>query len=334
MSVDKLRLQRNLREWYLANARDLPWRRTEDPYAILISEYMLQQTQVVTVIPYYARWMKRFPGVCALAKAEEQDVLSLWQGLGYYARARNLRKAAQAVVANYKGVFPESLEELRSLPGVGEYTAAAVAAFAYDQAVPVVDANIARVLARIFNYRGRIDETAGKNFLRNAAISLLPKKGGRIYNSALMELGALICTARKPKCEICPVKKQCHAIDAESLPLKKKRTLAVATTERCGWIWKNEKLWLQQSQESRWKGLWHLPPLKAVMKSPLYESSFSIMHYQVKLLVFGAKSAKKDTLKGFSTHELINLPMPSPHRRAVAALLQNVHSKRNANAKH
>ncbi|MEO6847700.1 MAG: A/G-specific adenine glycosylase [Chthoniobacterales bacterium] len=328
MSVDKLRLQRNLSRWFRANGRDLPWRHDPDPYAVLVSEYMLQQTQVSTVIPYFTRWMKRFPNVKTLAAASEHDVLSLWQGLGYYARARNLRKAAQAVVERFGGVFPKTLEELRGLPGVGDYTAAAVAAFAYDQPVVVIDANIARVLARVFNYRERIDETKGKKFLIEAAKSLLPAKGGRLHNEALMELGAMICTSRKPKCEMCPIQNQCEAVDAESLPLKKKRTLSVATVERNAWIFEKGNLWLQQSKENRWKGLWHLPSLETIRsKAPLYEETFTIMHYRVQLLVFKGIANKKTGLKSFSTEELKTLPMPSPHRRAVAAILGNVHSK-------
>lgn len=169
-------IRRQLTAWFRDAARDLPWRRTRDPYAILVSELMLQQTQVATVIPYYERWLQRFPDFGTLAAADEHDVLSLWQGLGYYSRARNLHRAARHVVAQHGEVLPADAEAIRALPGVGRYTAGAVASFAFDLPEPLVDANVARVLARLLNLQEAIDSAAGQRALWETAEALVPKK--------------------------------------------------------------------------------------------------------------------------------------------------------------
>src|SRR5262249_13018628 len=161
--------------------RDLPWRRTRDPYAILVSESMLQQTQVATVIPYYQKWLRRFPDFASLARASENEVLRAWQGLGYYARARNLQTAAKTVVSRYGGNFPQRIEQMRQLSGIGKYTAHAVATFALNQSVPIVEANAARVLARLFNFRKSIDSAVGRKTLWRHAASLLPKSNASTF---------------------------------------------------------------------------------------------------------------------------------------------------------
>src|SRR5947209_3349904 len=214
-------LQRSLLGWYRCHGRDLPWRRTRDPYPILVSEFMLQQTQVATVVPYYEKWLARFPTFTALARASESEVLHAWQGLGYYARARNLHAAAKLVMDRHRGRCPERIDETRKLPGVGRYTAHAIATFAFDQAVPIVEANSARVLTRLFDLRIPIDSSAGQKILWDRATSLVPKKNAVIYNSALLDLGALICLPRNPKCGICPVKNFCRSKNPQSLPIKR-----------------------------------------------------------------------------------------------------------------
>ena len=171
---------------------------TCDPYAILVSEFMLQQTQVATVIPYYEAWLRRFPNFASLARASENDVLRSWQGLGYYARARNLHATARAVLENHRGRFPQSIDRMRRLPGIGKYTANAVASFAFDRSVPIVETNTTRVLARLFDFRKSIDSSSGRKTLWQHAARLLPKSGARTFNSALLDLGALICVARNP----------------------------------------------------------------------------------------------------------------------------------------
>ena len=195
---------RKLLAWYKRNARVLPWRETRNPYAILVSEFMLQQTQVSRVLEYFPRFMARFPTIASLAGARPKAVLEEWDGLGYYARARNLHRLAGEVTRLHDGTLPDKPEELRTLPGVGRYTAGAVACFAYEKAVPTVDTNVRRVLERAF---------APKDVWELAA-KLVPKNGERAwrFNQALMELGALVCTARKPKCPECPVRGDCRAV--------------------------------------------------------------------------------------------------------------------------
>jgi A/G-specific adenine glycosylase len=195
---------RKLLAWYKRHARVLPWRETRNPYAILVSEFMLQQTQVSRVLEYFPRFMARFPTIGSLAGAGPKAVREEWDGLGYYARARNLHRLAREVTRLHDGRLPDKPEELRTLPGVGRYTAGAVACFAYEKAVPTVDTNVRRVLERAFAPRD-VWELAAK---------LVPKNGERAwrFNQALMELGALVCTARKPKCPECPVRNDCRAV--------------------------------------------------------------------------------------------------------------------------
>ena len=192
--------------WFRASGRDYPWRRTRDPYAILVSEVMLQQTQIATVLGlgYYQRWMAALPDLAALAAASEPEILRLWEGLGYYSRARNLQKTAQAVLALPNAAFPSSPAELRALPGIGPYTAAALASFAWNLPAPLVDGNVARVLARLFACDDPIDRPPMQAQLWAWADALLCRAEPRLYNSALMELGQRFCTPRAPACLLCP----------------------------------------------------------------------------------------------------------------------------------
>ncbi|PYP14255.1 MAG: hypothetical protein DMD54_14580 [Gemmatimonadetes bacterium] len=195
---------RKLLAWYTRNGRDLPWRSTRNPYAILVSEFMLQQTQVSRVLEYFPRFMARFPTIEKLAGARAKAVMEEWDGLGYYARARNLHKLARVVSKTHAGRISDKPDELQQLPGVGRYTAGAVACFAYEKPVPTVDTNVRRVLGRVF----------GAKDVWKLAERLVPRNGQRAwrFNQALMELGALVCTARKPKCPECPVRNDCLAV--------------------------------------------------------------------------------------------------------------------------
>jgi A/G-specific adenine glycosylase len=315
--------RRSLLSWYRQNQRDLPWRRTADPYAILVSEFMLQQTQVATVIPYYNEWLRRFPSVESLAAASESDVLHAWQGLGYYSRARNLRLAAIAITEHHCGRFPESVDSIRQLPGVGRYTANAVATFAFDQSVPVVEANIARVLSRLFDLREPIDTGAGQQRLWSYAAQLLPRCRAGEYNAALMELGALVCGMR-PKCNACPVKRHCRAADPLSLPRKKMRRSLELRTEHHSFLIRRRRVLLEQSTE-RWRGMWILPRLakKPVDRVPAHRSEFPFTHHRITLAVYpGFNDEKKSRgLRWFSIRDLPSIPVPSPHRRALNDLL-------------
>lgn len=209
--MDKRYFSDKVVEWYKEHQRDLPWRGTQDPYRIWLSEIILQQTRVNQGLPYYLRFLEAFPTVTDLARANEQQVLRLWQGLGYYSRARNLHKCAKAIVENHKGVFPGTYAELLQLPGIGEYTAAAIASFAFKEAVAVVDGNVFRVLSRLYGIETPINSPAGKKQFTALANSLIDKKLPHEFNQGMMEFGALHCTPKNPDCESCVFKKRCVA---------------------------------------------------------------------------------------------------------------------------
>ena len=321
--------QSALTEWFARHGRDLPWRHTRDPYAVLVSEFMLQQTQVVTVLDYYRRWLERFPTVVALADAPQEEVLRVWEGLGYYARARNLHRAAQLIRDEYGGEFPRELEKIAALPGVGRYTAGAVASFAFDVSAPIVDANIARVLSRITHLRIPIDTAPGQRALWASAELLLPAENARLYNSALMELGATVCRARAPQCLLCPVLSFCAAAphDPERLPIKRARKATIALGEDCAWIVHENRLLLQQGVGSRWKGLWKLPPLPegtVVDGEPLHQLTYPFTHYHVTLRVFTASAPSGPLIHQAwcPLDSLETVAMAAPHRRAVRHLLR------------
>jgi A/G-specific adenine glycosylase len=318
-----LTFRRSLLSWYRRYGRDLPWRRTRDPYAVLVSEFMLQQTQVATVIPYYNKWLRRFPDLAALARASESDVLHAWQGLGYYARARNLHATAKAIVNGHGGEFPQLTEDLQSLPGVGRYTANAIATFASGRSVPIVEANIARVLARIINYQQPIDSGRGREAIWQIASTLVPARGARGFNSALMDLGALICRPR-PKCHVCPVRRFCRASKPETLPQKRSRPQLKKLTESHLWIRNRGCILLHQSS-GRWRGMWILPPLKAIPATgrAIYRSVFPFTHHQVTLQIFAQPPRKIDKQKQqwINIDSINSIPIPSPHHRAITDLL-------------
>ena len=268
-------LARRMTEWYRRARRDLPWRvppgaprgARPDAYHVLVSEAMLQQTQVATVIPYFLRFIKRFPTIRDLATADEQDVLRLWQGLGYYARARNLRKAAQVVMRDFGARLPADVDSLRRLPGVGRYTAGAIASLAFDRPAPIVDGNVARVICRLdcINSDPRAKETCA--LLWRRAQEIVPNEHSGDFNSALMELGATVCTPRAPRCRPCPVRAHCQAFEAgaqeriplprtvKPIPLLRRRTVCVRRTRD------GDEQWLieQRPSTGRWAGLWQFP---------------------------------------------------------------------------
>ena len=313
--------RRSVLRWYSRYGRELPWRKTRDPYAILVSEFMLQQTQVAAVIPYYNNWLRRFPDFSALATASENDVLHAWQGLGYYARARHLHAAAKIVRDRHGGRLPIDPTAIRDLPGIGRYTANAVATFAFDQSVPIVDANIARLLARIHNYKQPIDTSRGRETIWQLASPLVPKRRARAFNSALMDLGALVCRPQ-PKCRICPVQKFCRATKPETLPRKRLRPSLKRLIESHLWIRRGEQILLEQSTQ-RWRGLWILPAARSTSDRPIHISIFPFTHHQITLRVFRRSSHQidKHSQRWFSTRALDSIPIPSPHRRAIVDLL-------------
>ena len=318
-------LRQQLTRWFRAHGRDLPWRRTRDPYAIMVSEFMLQQTQVVTVLDFYARWLARFPDFQTLAAASEADVLHVWQGLGYYSRARNLHRAAQHIVTHHGGALPDDLAAIAALPGVGRYTAGAIASFAFDRATPIIDANIARVLARLLDLREPIDTARGTATLWQTAEALLPVRGGRLPNSALMELGALVCTPRAPQCPKCPVRTHCRAENPASLPVKKPRRKTVALTEVCAWIVRDGCLLLAQQTGPRWRGLWKLPALTTPPRAAKFVLAldYPFTHHRVTLSVFASAAPKKPAAdhRWIALGEIETIALAAPHKRAILRLL-------------
>ena len=250
-------------EWYREHRRPLPWRNTRDPYKIWISEIILQQTRVAQGLPYYRSFIKNYPTVQSLARATEQEVLRLWQGLGYYSRARNLHACARQVAYKLGGKFPGKFSELKKLPGIGDYTAAAIASFAFNEPVAVVDGNVYRVLSRLFGLTDDITSPTGQFRFRELANRLIPKGNPATFNQAMMEFGALHCTHRQPNCTDCPFSKVCVASRQDTqdlLPVKRKQK----KPERRNlyyFVLRQGNKWLmrKRSADDIWKGLWDFP---------------------------------------------------------------------------
>lgn len=211
MSNEQKKFAEKLIEWYLVHKRDLPWRSTKDPYVIWLSEIILQQTRVKQGLPYFNKFLEKYPNVEAFAAAPEKEIMKLWQGLGYYSRARNMMICAQTVVQNYGGKFPETYKELQKLKGIGKYTAAAIASFSFKECVPVIDGNVYRVLARLFGFEQDISQSTAFAFYFKENAALISKKKPDLYNQAIMEFGALQCVPRSPDCFSCIFEAQCFA---------------------------------------------------------------------------------------------------------------------------
>lgn len=251
-------------DWFRQNKRSMPWRQTSDPYKIWISEIMLQQTQVNTVIPYYERFLEQFPTVGALAKAQQQSVLKTWEGLGYYSRARNMHKAAQEVVSNYNSEFPNSYDELLNLKGIGPYTAAAVSSIAFNRKQAVVDGNVIRVMSRYFGIKDDVRRSKVKSDIQEIADSIIPGESPGDFNQAVMELGATICTPKNPECSSCPLSIDCVAYktaETEIIPYKSPRKkvphhqIGVGIIENS----KGELLIALRPDDAMLGGLWEFP---------------------------------------------------------------------------
>jgi len=258
-----LSITNSILEWYNSNARCLPWREQPDPYRIWVAEVMLQQTRVETVLPYYQRWMDRFPTIIALSDASLQEVLTVWEGLGYYQRARNLHQAAQIIVAKFEGEIPNDPKILNSLPGIGKYTAAAIASIAFDLDEPVLDGNVRRVLARLFDLRIPVSSNQAQKRLWQLATSLLPPGRAGDFNQALMDLGATICTPRQPSCPKCPVNQMCQAFTLglqNERPILKQRTVIPHYTVTAAVIQQNGCVLIaQRPPDGLLGGLWEFP---------------------------------------------------------------------------
>jgi A/G-specific adenine glycosylase len=326
-----LELRAALTGWYEREARDYPWRRTRDPYAVLVSEVMLQQTRVATVLGrgYYERWMEEFPSVVELAEAPEDRVLRLWEGLGYYARARNLQKTAAAVVQRHDGVFPGDPEAVAALPGIGRYTAGAVLSFAFGQAAALVDGNVARVFARLFGWDGEVNAPAGQRVLWGWAGRLVDPDRPREWNGGLMELGQRVCTPRRPGCGDCPLSRFCLSAGAaaEARPRRRSAPETKLVTEHAVFACRDGQLLLARETGTRRRGLWRLPLRgeEAVTDPPLpllLRAVHAVTCHRITYCVYGdPRASAVGGEEWIPLGEVADLPMSGPVRRVVAGLL-------------
>lgn len=332
--------------WYEKRKRDLPWRKTRDPYAIWVSEVMLQQTQVKTVLGYYERWMARFPTVTALAKAADDDVLHAWQGLGYYSRARRLLAGARAVEERHGGKLPKSVEALLDLPGIGPYSAGAIASIAFGLPEPLVDGNVVRVLCRLFALEGDPAKAPLKQEIWRRARELVPSDNPSAFNQSLMELGATICTPTSPRCAECPVAKQCRALAVgkeRELPQLAKRAAPTEVRTAAAYVRRGDSVLLRQmpSDAPRWAGLWVLPfaelretekatsgavralgeiGARGEARTVLREARHTITRFRITLSVVECALPPKSRAKLFTRAEVEQLALPSIHAKLLKAL--------------
>ncbi len=322
-------IQKKLLLWFQKNGRHhLPWRKSFSAYEVLVSEFMLQQTTVKTIIPRFQKWMELFPSIETLADASEERVLSAWQGLGYYARARRLHALSKIVQEKYAGVLPNNLEKLLALPGIGPYSANAILAFAFDQPVEVLDTNIIRILVRLNNIRERIDTKRGRSLLQEAARSLRPVEKGRSFTSALMDLGATICKALDPQCKSCPLSSECTAEDPLTLPYQEPRLAVIKKSEQRAFYYRKNKVYLERSEGPHWRGLWILPRSSTPQDSSTMTASllYPITRYRVTMELYSLRGPIPPSLHPFAEEELKSIAIPSPHRRALNLLLKKDHS--------
>lgn len=334
------KITENLLKWYNVSHRNLPWRNVNDPYKIWLSEVILQQTRVDQGLQYYLRFVENYPTVNDLASAAEEDVLKLWQGLGYYSRARNLHKTAQTVSYNFNGLFPATAKQLLDLPGIGPYTAAAVASIAFDECIPVVDGNVQRVIARLFNIHTPIDRKDGQSQVLQAMNELITSANPGKFNQAVMELGSLVCTPSNPQCDICPLRSFCLAKEAKSvsqLPVKTAKTKVATRYIHYLVIKQNDTFVVRQRTE---KGIWqnlydfpsaegenpkeaqtelqnlidHLPPHRDQIKiseETLHLLSHRRLHVRFHLLHFDDEhKIELHNTRSVNQNDFLKLPVP------------------------
>ncbi|HQR06273.1 MAG TPA: A/G-specific adenine glycosylase [Gemmatales bacterium] len=342
-SNEKRTLVRRLLAWFHVNQRALPWRASRDPYSIWVSEVMLQQTQVTAVIPFFKKFLSRFPTIADLAQAHEQEVLKYWEGLGYYRRARLLHQAAQLIVREHDGAFPSQAADALRLPGLGRYTLGAVLSQAFDQRLPIVDANVARVLCRLFAWTKELEARDTQEWLWNSAERLLPLEQVGDFNQALMELGQTLCTTGQPSCLLCPLRDLCqgHARGlASMLPKRRAKTRHTLVKERAIILRKGKQVLIGQRpcQAARWANMWEFPtssePLDAMAQSlkltgyrcgevnPLGELQYGITRFKVTLEVIeagyeGGRQHQQayQKLVWVKPKQLVDYPLSVPQRK-------------------
>jgi A/G-specific adenine glycosylase len=345
-------LRQSLLDWYAASGRTLPWRQTQDPYAIWISEVMLQQTQVKTVIPYYERWLEQFPTIASLAAADQQQVLKAWQGLGYYARARNLHQAAQVIVAKHGGFFPTEIAIVITLPGIGRTTAGGILSAAFNQATPILDGNVKRVLARLVALP--VPPSRALNVLWQHSSDLIDPQQPRDFNQALMDLGATLCTPKNPACLICPWQMHCEAYNLNKqseIPMTESRAAVPHKSIGVAVIWNNEGQVLidRRRQEGLLGGLWEFPGgkvepgetieecivreireelgIEIAVGKHLITLDHAYTHFRVTLNVHHCQhlsgipeAIECDEIRWVSVAELDQFPFPKANEHIIAAL--------------
>jgi A/G-specific adenine glycosylase len=337
------RLARKWIRWFDLHARDLPWRRTRDPYAVWISEIMLQQTQVKTVIPYYERWMRALPTLGDFARATPERVLKLWEGLGYYRRARLAQAAARLIMEKHSGRFPEAFDEVLALPGVGRYTAGAICSIAFNLPAPILDGNVMRVLCRLLGIAGDPRSSSVKTKLWGAAQELVSAAGDPSrLNQGMMELGALICLPRQPKCPACPLRRDCFAWRRKRVEDFPRPALRAAVTQRrfiALVVRDGERLLVRRRPAGLVNaGLWEFPnvevavkaknlkalvaPFKIVDRSPFFRVRHSITRYRILLEAHRAElpagpAFEKAELSWKTSAEIKRLPFTSAHRKVM-----------------
>jgi A/G-specific adenine glycosylase len=345
----KGKIQTGLLQWFKKNGRDLPWRKTRDPYAIWVSEIMLQQTQVSTVIPYYLRFLKALPTVRHLAKADLSKVLKVWEGLGYYSRARNLHRASRIVSNHFNGKIPDNLTDLRTLPGIGRYTAGAILSIAFDKSAPILDGNVRRVLSRLFAISDAPASGKTEARLWHLSESLIPKGRASSFNQGLMDLGATICTPKEPQCPLCPLRDVCEGKasgEPERFPTKTIRKKIPHIEAVSAVILKNGKVFLQQRPpKGLLGGLWQFPNWKnegkrrsrsrlklsndikketgmtAEVKEFIGTFRQTFSHFKLTLEVFHCRPLNgKGRGKWVPIQKLHALPMSRIHRRIALGL--------------
>lgn len=321
----KRSLARRLLAWYRRKRRDLPWRRNRDPYRIWISEIMLQQTQVATVVPYFNRFLAAFPTIEALARADEHDVLRLWEGLGYYRRARGLHAAAQRMMADHAGRFPRSAAEIESLPGIGRYTAGAIASIAYDAREPILEANTIRLLSRLAGFAGDPASSGGRKHLWALAEKILPERSCGDFNQALMELGSLVCTPKDPACDACPVAELCVAHREglqDEIPRRAVRVASEAVREASVVVWHRGKVFVRKREAGeRWAGLWDFLRFPLEAEGPAAERELEQKVRQVAGLAI-AGTRQFATLKHGVTRFRITLDCYAARSRSTRSSLE------------
>lgn len=350
---NKKQIQRQLLHWFKKNKRDLPWRKTHDPYSIWVSEIMLQQTQVGTVIPYYQKFLKSFPSLHHLAKANLSKVLKVWEGMGYYSRARNLHRASQIVLNHFNGKIPNHLKDLLILPGIGRSTAGAILSFAYNTEAPILDGNAKRVLSRLFALSGTPGKKKAEQLLWKISESLIPKGYSNPFNQALMDLGSMICTPKDPLCPECPLRAFCKGRASgkpERYPAKVLKRTIPHVESISAVIKKNGKILLhQRPPEGLLGGLWEFPNwrvegkqisrlrlrLRNIIKKEMemdvkvkesmgtFQQTYS--HFKLTLHVFSCQPLdRKEKGKWIPIRNLPLLPMSRVHRLIADKILSNI----------